>query len=185
MADAEAVFDYLTIELNIDPKNIILFGRSIGTGPATYLASKREVGALALMSAFTSIRGVVRDLAGKFAQYFIKERFNNLENIAKVKCPVFLVHGLRDSLIPHKHSQDLYSKIYQILLFLCFLDACNSMSELVLPKDMNHVEFDFYEDFTEPLADFLNRANFNLESPNESPIDFPIHLFGIPNKTPR
>lgn len=112
LEDAEAVYEYLTQEMNLNPKNIIVFGRSIGSGPATWLASKREVGILVLMSAFTSIRGVVRDLAGKLIQYFVKERFNNLENIAKVKCPTFLVHGLKDTLIPYKHSQDLYSKLF-------------------------------------------------------------------------
>lgn len=110
LADAEAVYDYLVSELFFNPKHIILFGRSIGSGPATWLASRREVGALALMSAFTSIRGVVRDLAGKLLQYFVKERFNNFENIKKVKCPTFIVHGLKDDFISFKHSQDLYSK---------------------------------------------------------------------------
>ena len=110
LEDTEAMYDYLIHELEFEPKNIILFGRSIGSGPATWLASQKEVGILALMSAFTSIRGVVRDLAGNFLQYLIKERFNNLENMAKVKCPAFIVHGLMDTFISYKHSQDLYSK---------------------------------------------------------------------------
>lgn len=67
LADAEAVFDYLTLKLKHSPKNIIIFGRSIGSGPASWLASRKNIGALVLMSAFTSIRAVVRDLAGKWA----------------------------------------------------------------------------------------------------------------------
>ena len=109
MEDSEAVYDYLTKKLNIKPKNIMLFGRSIGSGPATYLASQREVGALILMAAFTSIRAAVKEFAGKWAQYLIKERFNNLENIPKVKCPAFLVHGQSDRMIPFTHSQELHS----------------------------------------------------------------------------
>lgn len=62
-----------------------------------------------LMSAFTSIRAVVQHLVGKWAQYFIKERFNNLEHISNVTCPTFIVHGLKDKLIPYQHSQELYS----------------------------------------------------------------------------
>src|SRR5688572_21745853 len=87
LADAEAVFDYLTSKLNMHPKDIIVFGRSMGSGPASYLASRKNVGALVLMSAFTSIRAVVRDLAGKWAQYLIKERFNNLDHMSRVTCP--------------------------------------------------------------------------------------------------
>jgi abhydrolase domain-containing protein 17 len=104
------VFDYFTNKLNIHPKDIIIFGRSIGSGPATWLASRKNIGALVLMSAFTSIRAVVRDLAGKWAQYLIKERFNNLEHISRVTCPTFLIHGLKDSLISYKQSQDLHSR---------------------------------------------------------------------------
>lgn len=33
------------------------------------------------MSAFTSLRGVVKDLVGTLGSYLIRERFNNLENI--------------------------------------------------------------------------------------------------------
>lgn len=50
-------------------------GRSIGSGPATYLASKFDVGCLVLVSPFTSIRGVVEHLVGKFASLLVKERF--------------------------------------------------------------------------------------------------------------
>jgi len=46
----------LKIYIGIKPKNIIIMGRSIGTGPATYLASKREVGLLVLISPFSSIK---------------------------------------------------------------------------------------------------------------------------------
>ena len=62
------------------------------------------------MSAFTSIKAVVKDLAGKWATFLIKERFPNFEHISKVTCPSFFVHGLKDSLIPYKHSQELQSK---------------------------------------------------------------------------
>ena len=110
LEDAEIVYDFLMSNLRIQPHQIILFGRSIGSGPSTYLASKKNVGALILMSPFTSIRSVVRDLAGSWAQFLIKERFNNLEAISKVICPTFLVHGQRDSLISYLHSEKLHGK---------------------------------------------------------------------------
>ena len=110
MEDAVSVYDYLTTKLRVKPTNIIAFGRSIGTGSATYLASMREIGALVLMSAFTSIRAAVKDFAGKIAQYAIKDRFNNLEMMTKVKCSTFLVHGQKDGLIPFSHSEELHRK---------------------------------------------------------------------------
>lgn len=112
MKDTEAVYDFFVKKLNVKHQNIVIFGRSIGSGPATYLASQREVGALILMSAFTSIRDVVKDFAGKWAQYLVKQRFNNLEMIAKVNCPIFLIHGQKDKLIPYTHSEELHRNCF-------------------------------------------------------------------------
>jgi pimeloyl-ACP methyl ester carboxylesterase len=166
-SDAEAVFDYLTTKMNLHPRNIVVFGRSIGSGPATWLASRKNIGALVLMSAFTSIRAVVHHLAGKWAQYLIKERFNNLEHISRVTCPTFIVHGLKDRLIPFKHAQQLYNK-------------CRGLCELVLPKDMDHIEFDFSEDFTVPLIEFLGKISFGLAPTKNIRITFGSELFQPP-----
>ena len=118
MKDSEAVYEFFVRKLKVKPRNIIIFGRSIGSGPATYLASKREVGALILMSAFTSIRDVVKDFAGKWAQYLIKQRFNNLEAIRNVSCPIFLIHGQRDKLIPYSHSKELHGNFdYPFIIY--------------------------------------------------------------------
>ena len=38
--DIDCVFEYLTKQLNISPKDIILYGRSLGSGPSCYLAEK-------------------------------------------------------------------------------------------------------------------------------------------------
>ena len=112
LEDSESVYHYLTTTLKIKPQEIIVFGRSIGSGPATYLASKRRVGALILMSPFTSIKAVAKDMAGAWAQYLIKERFNNLEAIKQVSCPTFICHGLKDGVIPFQQSKQLHRNYY-------------------------------------------------------------------------
>lgn len=86
-------------------------GRSIGTGPATWLAAKKIVSSLILVSPFTSLRGVVKDLVGNFAKYLIKERFDNADYMQSVYCPTLLIHGKRDQLIPYSHSITLSSNI--------------------------------------------------------------------------
>ena len=93
--DSEILYDYLTKVMEIPESSIILFGRSIGSGPATLLASKRKPGALLLMSPFTSIKDVAKNILGymSFLSNVVYERFRNIDNIKKVKCPVFLLHG--------------------------------------------------------------------------------------------
>jgi len=59
--DALYIYDYLNKVLGIEEKNIMIFGRSLGSGPATYVASKRNPACLLLMSSFKSIRSVAED----------------------------------------------------------------------------------------------------------------------------
>jgi hypothetical protein len=47
---------------------------------------------------------------------------------------------------------------YKYIIYLCFFykDACQGPTELKLPKDMDHIEFDFELDLALPLGKFLN-----------------------------
>ena len=58
-SDALQIYDYL-MTLNSETE-IIVFGRSIGTGLACYIAKERKPKALVLMSAFTSIKDIAKD----------------------------------------------------------------------------------------------------------------------------
>jgi fermentation-respiration switch protein FrsA (DUF1100 family) len=107
-SDAETVFDFLTTEAHLKSTDIIVFGRSMGSGPATHLASIRSPASLLLMSPFKSIRDLVGTLVAKPLQFLIKERFRNIDKIGKVQCPTFIVHGQADRLIHYSHAQDLY-----------------------------------------------------------------------------
>jgi len=92
--DAETVYRFFTKVVKWKESDIILCGRSIGSGPACHLASKFNPASLVLISPHTSIRGVVKDFfMGALTQYIVAERFKNLEAIAKVTCPTFILHG--------------------------------------------------------------------------------------------
>lgn len=109
LSDAESVLNFALTFTSLT--NIILLGRSLGTGPATYLASKyssrtspssqqQMIAALILMSPFTSMRSVATDKVGSLMSLIVPECFNNLERIKDVYCPTFILHGQKDSLIP-------------------------------------------------------------------------------------
>jgi len=75
--DALIAFDYLVNEVSFRPEDIFIIGRSIGTGPATFCANKRQPGMLILISAFLSIKKLAKFYGGKFASFFTPEYFNN------------------------------------------------------------------------------------------------------------
>lgn len=73
LSDSLFVFDYINKVLKFDNKNIFVFGRSIGSGPSSYLSSERLLGGLMLMSPFTSLKKVVKNLIG-FLSFLVSER---------------------------------------------------------------------------------------------------------------
>ena len=105
--NAEVVFEFITHNLHYDPSDIIVFGRSMGSGPACYLASNHKVSSLILLSAYTSLKNVVKSLVGYIPSLLVKERFENYETIKRVECPTLIIHGQNDQLIPYQHSQIL------------------------------------------------------------------------------
>eukprot|EP00128_Syssomonas_multiformis_P014192 Colp12_sorted_trinity150504_noHs@25901 len=106
-----AAYKFL-VELGFDPKNVIIFGRSIGTGPSVELAARLaeqhiNVGALVLQSPYTSIKRLAKELVG-WPHVFLSERFNNFDRIKTVKSPTLIVHGVLDNVIPLHHGKALY-----------------------------------------------------------------------------
>lgn len=148
--DAEYLYDYFNKVLGIDEKDIILFGRSMGSGAATHLASVRKPGALLLMSSFKSIRAIAEDQAGKYLKFLIQDRFNNIEKITKVTCPTFLVHGMKDNLITIHHSKELHEK-------------CGGPCSLIMPANMDHNDFDFCEDLITPFFHFMKQVGIDTK----------------------
>ncbi len=167
--DAEAVFDYLVRVHGIRQEQILLFGRSIGSGPATYLASERNPSALLLLAPFKSIRSLIYDSFGAVASGFVRDRFQNVEMIKKVTCPTFIVHGQKDTLVSPAHSHALHKN-------------CGGPCALLSPKHMSHNRFDFIDDLIQPCVKFLQKCKLG-ESCDEDSISmfFPDELYRAPS----
>lgn len=102
--EIEAVYQYVTNELKIPPNRIIAMGRSIGSG-ATHLASRRQVAGLILESPLTSAFRVVTRIS-----LMPFDKFNNLRNIKNIDCPVLIIHGTKDEIVPIWHGRKLFEK---------------------------------------------------------------------------
>jgi esterase/lipase len=137
------IYDYIKSKFDIEDKNIFIFGRSIGTSPAIYLASKRKPNALIVISAFTSIKAVANNLVG-FLKILVKERMTSIDYIKRVTCPVIFIHGQKDPLIPFKETIELK-------------DNCDCPFEVVLPNNMTHNDFDIDEDIIDPIINFIGK----------------------------
>ena len=104
--DAEYVYKYVLQECGLQEDDIIIFGRSMGSGPASFLAGNYNPAALCLMSAYTSVKAVAGDVVG-WLSFLVQQRFNNLEMVKKATCPTFILHGRQDEVIPFHHGKTL------------------------------------------------------------------------------
>ena len=103
----EAAYDYLVNEQKVAPDKIILYGQSVGSGPAIELATRKPVHSVILEGAFvSSFRVFTRK------QIFPFDLFNNAKKINKMKGfpPVLFVHGEQDEIIAPWHCEELYNK---------------------------------------------------------------------------
>jgi fermentation-respiration switch protein FrsA (DUF1100 family) len=104
-ADIDAAYEYLTRELRVPPGRVILYGRSLGAGAAVDLAARHAVGGLILESPFlTAFRVMTR------IPLFPFDKFRNVDKIGSVRCPVLVMHGEADEIVPLWHGQRLFER---------------------------------------------------------------------------
>ena len=107
----ECILKY-ALEIYDKYKPDILIGRSLGSAVATYVASKREVKKLVLITPFDSIENVAK---AKYPFYpislLLKHKFPEYKWIKKVKAPVALLLLKNDDIIPQKSIENLLHNI--------------------------------------------------------------------------
>ena len=107
--DARGAWDYLVEERSIDPTDILLFGRSLGTALAVDLASIEPCLGVVLEAVFTSSHDMLkRYFFGTVPPALLQSSYDNLEKINRVGAPLLFIHGEFDEAIPVKMAQRVY-----------------------------------------------------------------------------
>jgi len=109
---ADAAWAFATGARGVRPDQIIIFGQSLGSAVAIYLAARHACGGLVVHSGFTS----VPDLAARAFPYlpvrpFCRTRMNSLERIAGCGGPVLVLHSEDDEAIPVDAAKTLYARV--------------------------------------------------------------------------
>ncbi len=107
--DGQASYDYLVKDAAISPENLIIFGRSLGSCVAVYVASRNKCAGVILESAFTNMAEMARSnfpiipgLGG------FKDKFNSVGRISSVTAPILFIHGDEDEIVPYALGQRLF-----------------------------------------------------------------------------
>ncbi|WP_245555417.1 alpha/beta hydrolase [Baaleninema simplex] len=150
--DAEAAWNYLIAERAIAPRDIIIYGHSLGGAVAVDLAVRHpNAGGAIVQGSFTSMTDIVRlHPRSRFVPVgvLLTEKFNSIDKVKAIEIPVLFVHGLDDPLIPASMSEKLYA-------------AASEPKQLLLVPDAGHNNGDRFdrEEFYRAILDLVDAVN--------------------------
>lgn len=172
--DLENAVDWLKSQPGVDPARVGVAGHSVGAAAALLTASRRsDLAAVVSIAAFAHPETVMRRLLAawhipyipfgwyvlRYVQHVIGYRFDDiapLNTIGNVRCPVLLIHGSEDAIVPVAEAQALYA-------------SCQGRANKLLVVKGSH---DSYEDLDRQipdLVDFLDVA-MDLEASIQQPV---------------
>jgi len=107
--DARAAWDYLVSKRQVNEKNIVLFGRSLGGAVAAQLATLVNPGGLILESTFTSAEALAKTVYWYLpVKLLARIHYPNEKFLSRVSCPVLIIHSTQDEIVPYAQGRQLF-----------------------------------------------------------------------------
>ena len=108
--DSESAWRYLTGTRGIDPMKIVVFGRSLGGGVATWLTARHNSRAVILESAFTSVHDLIfHHYPFVPVQLLLNDKFDSLSRVHSMQTgALMVVHSPTDEIVPFSHGEELF-----------------------------------------------------------------------------
>lgn len=120
--DAQYCYDYLLKQYN--ENEIVLYGRSLGTGIASFLAANNKPKQLILETPYYNIADVAQSRFPIFpVKYLLKYNFPNNEHLMKVDCPVIIFHGTEDRTVSYSSGKKLLDLNMKNIDFITIKDG--------------------------------------------------------------
>jgi len=105
----DALFCYDYLKERYKESEITIYGRSLGTGIATYTASKNHPKQLILETPYYSLIDIAQKRFPIFpVKQLMKYKLPTFDFLKNVTCPITLIHGKEDSVIPIESAEKLY-----------------------------------------------------------------------------
>ncbi|MCU7834817.1 MAG: alpha/beta hydrolase [gamma proteobacterium symbiont of Taylorina sp.] len=103
-SDAQHIYD----EIENQHQKISVIGRSLGTGIATFLASKRKIHKIALVTPYDSIEHIAQDQYKIYPiSILLQDKYNSFHRIKEIKSDALIILAEHDMVIPLKYSTRL------------------------------------------------------------------------------
>ena len=106
-SDAQYCYNYLKNRYN--EESISVYGRSLGTGIATYIAATNKPTKLVLETPYYSIEDIGQSRFPIFpVKWLLKYKFQSYKYIQQVACPITIFQGTNDDVVPFESAQKLF-----------------------------------------------------------------------------
>ena len=103
-SDAVSIYDQILGQHS----SVSLMGRSLGSGVAVYLAAKRNIEKLLLLTPYDSIAEVAQTHYPYFpTRYLVKDRFDSITYAINISVPILIITAELDQVVPVKHAEKL------------------------------------------------------------------------------
>jgi len=144
--DAEACYAEL-LSMGYGPDKIILYGRSLGTGVAIEMATRKSTSALVLESPFTSLPELASHLIPiPIPTFYIPYKFDSLAKAPGIKVPSLVLHGDEDELIPPEMGRKVH-------------DALGGPKRFVSIRGGGHNNLSDFPEYHEALKKFIEEVD--------------------------
>ena len=111
-ADARAARAYVLTRPDVDVTRVVYFGESLGGAVAVGLAVEHQPAALILRSPFASLTLVGQHHYPMLpVALLLRDRYPSIDRAPRIQCPVLVIAGTRDLVIPTGHTRRLYDAI--------------------------------------------------------------------------
>lgn len=108
LKDADSIYSFL--KKNYKEENIYVVGYSLGTGMASYLASKNNPNHLLLVAPYTSLTDIKNKYLWFVPDFLLKYKFPIKDYLENVKSKITVVHGTSDRIVDYNFSKKLKEK---------------------------------------------------------------------------
>jgi fermentation-respiration switch protein FrsA (DUF1100 family) len=131
------VIAYLDGRGDVDPERIVYFGESLGAAVAIGLALDRPPAALVLRSPFTSLVDIGRKHYRILpVRTLLKDRYPSIDRVGRLQCPVLVIAGERDGIIPPGQSRALFEAAAEPKRFVLIRGAGHNDIELLAGDEL-------------------------------------------------
>ncbi|GAA4960318.1 alpha/beta hydrolase [Algibacter aquimarinus] len=142
-SDAQLFYNHLIN--SYDESEITIYGRSLGTAIATYLASKNNPKQLILETPYYSIIDVAKSRFPVFpVEKLMRYKFLTYNFINEVNCEITMFHGTNDEIVPYKSAQKLFKV------------SPEKLTKLITIEGGSHNNLSHYETYHMNIEKLLN-----------------------------